>query len=122
PCGSGNAKPNPKDLVSGTLASYSASSGQIDLRYEGAAEASSKSNKVESTEDRKSDAKHAPSARPTLTVAYKDFSDGGGFHMHPLAFDGPFKIVLSGETYPSQFETEHPPQVLVCANLDEAFL
>jgi Protein of unknown function (DUF1570) len=125
-----NAKPNPKDHISGNLIAYSASSGQIDLRYEGLADKSEprdkagardKSKGSPSTGENSGGSKSADGARTTLGVGYKDFSDERALHVHPLVFDGPYKIALHGNSYPALYENAHPPVLVVCADWDQGF-
>jgi hypothetical protein len=109
---------NPKDLISGDLLSYSASSGQIDLRY------------VEPKSAH--DAKGKPGTKPVTGEPHAtqkpkkglfgDFIEVDGAYIHPLSFDGPFTVIVRGSAYPALNEGTHQPSIVVCAEWNQLYL
>lgn len=112
--GAATPKPNPKDLVSGNLVSYSSSSGQIDLRYD--------LDKPPPEPKNKAPATGVPTQPSAHKRVFQDFAEVNEFRVHPLAFDGPYKITLSSDAYPQSHEGAKTPVVLVCAEWDQSYV
>ena len=100
-----NQKPDPKTLISGDLLAWSASSGQIKVRYR--------------LDDKKSGAslKGPETGKPKKDVPrpLRDFDKSGTSLIHPIAFDGPYTIEIEGKNYPRLTEPPKTPGVVVCA-------
>ncbi len=120
-----NTKPEPKTLVSGELLSWSATSGEIKLRY------TLKPEKAGSSKSEKSAT--APTTRggdpkPDESVAKKkpshaefaDFELQNRFSVHPLTFDGPFTVEVKGTSWPELTKEGRVPVILVCAEWNRA--
>lgn len=105
---SANEKPDPKTLVSGELLSWSASSGQIKVRYR--------------LGDRKSDSvgtgPRTGERNKELPPPLSDFEKSGTTLMHPIAFEGPYTIEIDGESYPRLTDPPKPPGIVVCSTWD----
>jgi hypothetical protein len=112
--GAATPKPNPKDLISGNLVSYSPSSGQIDLRYELDKPAPEPKGKPAAT---------GSSAQPPAKKrVFQDFATVNDFHVHPLAFEGPYKITLSSDAFARVHEGGKYPVVVVGYEWDQSYV
>lgn len=124
---SSNTKPEPKSLVSGELVSWSATTGEIKVRYALKAEKSgnSKSEKPGTTKPEKGGnpqtgesetKKIGKSSHPE----FADFDLVDRFCIHPVAFDGPFTVEVKGTSWPELTKEGHVPTILVCAEWNRA--
>lgn len=100
--------PDPKDCVSGELASYGGPTGRIELRYFNRADG----RRQKPVPAAASKAKHKHVSRFS-GYDFSDFVAVGNLRFHPMLFDGPFKIELEGQG--------PPPVVLVCADWERAY-
>jgi len=107
---SANEKPDPKTLVSGELLSWSASSGQIKVRYR------PDSNPVKI----RTFGKKAPEGKKDLPAALYDFEKSGKTLIHPIAFEGPYTIEIEGDAYPPLATPPAPPGLIVCSNWERS--
>jgi len=103
-------RPDPKDLVSGELLSWSPASGQIKLRYKLRPE----------SEDARGKNRGSGAAKGPGPLA--DFTRQGSLWVHPIAFDGPFTIEIQGASYPAFSDPPRAPTIAVCAGWSRSTL
>ena len=124
-----NAKPDPKSLVSGELISWSASSGEIKLRYALKPEKGTKSEKggsppaekaATSPPEKGGGSPQGEGETKKKGIAshpeFADFHQTDRFSIHPLTFDGPFTVEVKGSSWPELTGEGRLPTILVCTD------
>ncbi|MFN0244090.1 MAG: DUF1570 domain-containing protein [Planctomycetota bacterium] len=109
-----NEAPEPKDCVSGELLSYSASKGQIEIRYRDEPNGRKPASKLVGKS-------HTQSNRPARFkgFGFSDFRETGTLRFHPAQFDGAFTIEIEGR---GGLTSGSGSMVLVCLDWGRAYV